>query len=210
MHCLMWYLTPHSICCPSICRLLAVGSGVVPDPGLVKSVSRDGDRTELLKGPLYYVVVLVSATLVFWRTNPAGLIAISMMCGGDGLADIVGRRLGSSKLPWNSAKSWAGSAAMFVGGMAMAAGFVALYCHLGYFECLQVTIMAPYIAAVCLACTLVESLPINQWVDDNISVPGVAVLGSMLLLPYAAAAAAQAGCPVEMPPPLLLLPGLGS
>lgn len=37
-------------------------------------------------------------------------------CGGDGLADIVGRRLGKGNpLPWNPEKSWAGSAAMFVG-----------------------------------------------------------------------------------------------
>ena len=34
----------------------------------------------------------------------------------DGLADIVGRRWGASaRLPWNAAKSWPGSAAMFLG-----------------------------------------------------------------------------------------------
>lgn len=38
-----------------------------------------------------------------------------MMCGGDGLADIVGRRWGANnRLPWNEAKSWAGSAGMLV------------------------------------------------------------------------------------------------
>lgn len=43
-------------------------------------------------------------------------MAISLMCGGDGLADIVGRRWGgSAHLPWNPAKSWPGSAAMFLG-----------------------------------------------------------------------------------------------
>ena len=35
--------------------------------------------------------------------------------GGDGLADIIGRRFGGVKLPWNTAKSWAGSLAMFIG-----------------------------------------------------------------------------------------------
>ena len=46
-----------------------------------------------------------------------------MMCGGDGLADIVGRRWGgAARLPWNAAKSWAGTAAMFAGGFAMATG----------------------------------------------------------------------------------------
>lgn len=43
------------------------------------------------------------------------------MCGGDGLADIIGRRFGgNAKLPHNSNKSWAGSAAMFAGAVASA------------------------------------------------------------------------------------------
>jgi phytol kinase len=138
---------------------------------------------------------MISMTIIFWRQHPAGLMAISMMCGGDGLADIIGRRFGSSKLPWNSNKSWAGSAAMFFGGMAMAGGFVWLYCTLGYFDCLKAQFMLPYIAAVCLASTLVESLPINQWLDDNLSVPGVAVAVSYLMLPYVAAA--SHGCAVD-------------
>lgn len=96
---------------------------MVSDPGLVKSVSREGDRSELLKGPLYYVIVLITATILCWRQQPAGLVAVSVMCGGDGLADIVGRRLGAgNKLPWNPQKSLAGSLAMFFGGLAMAMG----------------------------------------------------------------------------------------
>jgi phytol kinase len=43
---------------------------------------------------------------------------VALMCGGDGLADIIGRRFGSgAKLPHNSNKSWAGSAAMFAGAL---------------------------------------------------------------------------------------------
>ena len=44
------------------------------------------------------------------------MVIASLMCGGDGLADIVGRRLGAGNpLPWNAAKSWAGSLAMMLG-----------------------------------------------------------------------------------------------
>ncbi len=51
------------------------------------------------------------------------MVAVCLMCGGDGLADIVGRRWGAgNKLPWNSAKSVAGSLAMLLGGTLMAAG----------------------------------------------------------------------------------------
>ena len=44
-----------------------------------------------------------------------GLIALAMMCGGDGIADIAGRNLHGPKLPYNPDKSVIGSAAMLVG-----------------------------------------------------------------------------------------------
>ena len=60
----------------------------------------------------------MAATVVYWRDSPTGALAMSLMCGGDGLADVVGRRLGQGNpLPWNPAKSWAGSAAMLLGGL---------------------------------------------------------------------------------------------
>ena len=72
-------------------------------------------RKELLRGPLYYGIILIGITLGFWRHHPAGFAAIALMCGGDGLADIAGRRFGRAKLPWNRNKSWVGSLAMFAG-----------------------------------------------------------------------------------------------
>jgi phytol kinase len=160
-------------------------------------MSRSGDKAELLRGPLYYVAVLVGVTLLFWRENPAGAITVSMMCGGDGIADIVGRRFGTAKLPWNSNKSWAGSVAMFAAGMVMACGYFWLFCSQGYFECFPLQFVLPYLAIVCGACTLVESLPVNSWFDDNLSVPLVAAGVSMLLLPMAAAAAAGCSFPQQ-------------
>ena len=72
-------------------------------------------RQELLHGPLLYIVIVVSTTLFFWRESPIGLMVLCLMCGGDGLADIVGRKYGSAKLPFNRKKSWAGSLAMLAG-----------------------------------------------------------------------------------------------
>jgi dolichol kinase len=118
-------------CIPSLhaLRLALVGSGNVEAEGLVASISRSKDRRELLQGPLIYVVVLSIATVVSWRTHLPGLCAVAMMCGGDGMADLVGRRIGSARLPWNRGKSWAGSLAMLVGGFALMCGCAAhLYC----------------------------------------------------------------------------------
>jgi phytol kinase len=66
----------------------------------------------------------VLSTLLFWRNSLAGVVVISVMCGGDGLADIVGRTWGREKLPWNARKSWLGSAAMLGGSLAMCLGCV--------------------------------------------------------------------------------------
>lgn len=177
----------------NLIRILAVGTGVWQDPGFVKSVSREGDRSELLRGPLYYCIVMVAATVLFWRENPAGLIAISMMCGGDGFADMVGRRLGTVKLPFNTNKSYAGSLAMFIAGGLMSLGFTALFSSMGYFECFSSAASVPPILAVCFIATVVESLPINQYLDDNLSVPAIAAALTTVLVPFTAAAASSVG-----------------
>lgn len=36
------------------------------------------------RGPLYYVIVLMAVTSLYWRGSPVGLIVASLMCGGDG------------------------------------------------------------------------------------------------------------------------------
>eukprot|EP00257_Ricinus_communis_P028108 XP_025015522.1 phytol kinase 1, chloroplastic isoform X2 [Ricinus communis] len=82
---------------------------------------------ELLRGPLYYVLVLIFCALVFWRESPVGVMALAMMCGGDGVADIMGRRFGSAKLPHNHQKSWAGSISMFISGFLISIGYVLVW-----------------------------------------------------------------------------------
>lgn len=43
-----------------------------------------------MQGPLIYAVVHVAGTLLFWRTSPVALIALAVLCGGDGAAEPVG------------------------------------------------------------------------------------------------------------------------
>lgn len=71
--------------------------------------------------------------------------------------------------------------------------FVQLYCSMGFFPCYSPLLMLPAIAAVCATCTVVESLPVNSVLDDNLTVPLVAALMSMALMPLMAAAGASAG-----------------
>jgi phytol kinase len=155
-----------------------VGLGVMNDEASVKAMSRTGDRREILRGPLFYGIVFVVMTLVYWKDSPIGMTALMLMCGGDGLADIMGRGIQSPKLPWSKSKSVAGSLGMFIGGWALAAFILGMFVLAGVFPGPFSGYLVP-ITVIALAGTLVESLPLRD--VDNITVTLAAVaLGHLL------------------------------
>ncbi len=176
----VWYarwlaaLVPLSI----TIQFAMVGLGLMKDQAAVDAMSRHGDRREILRGPLFYGIVFVALTLWFWLDSPVGIIALMLLCGGDGLADILGKRMGSSRLPWSANKSWAGSAAMFLGGWVFALGVLALYVSAGAFTGPFIRFLLP-VTVIALVGTLVESFPFAD--IDNITVPVVAVLLGFIL-----------------------------
>lgn len=164
-------------------RLITYGLRIFTDEGLIKSVTREGRPEELLRGPLYYVVVLMFCSLVFWRESPIGVVSLAMMSGGDGFADIMGRRYGAIKLPYNRKKSWIGSISMFIFGFLFSIGMLYYFSAFGLFH-LDWDKAIERVAMVSLAATVVESLPITEFVDDNISVPLTSMLTAFLLFGY--------------------------
>ena len=155
-----------------------VGLGIMKDEASVQAMSRSGDRREILRGPLYYGIAFVALTLVFWKSSPTGIVALMLMCGGDGIADLVGRHIASPKLPWSREKSVAGSLGVFLGGFVTAVAILAVYVAAGVFPGGLAQTLLP-VALVCLAGTVVESLPYHD--IDNITVTAVAaVLGYFL------------------------------
>ncbi|MGB8212964.1 MAG: phosphatidate cytidylyltransferase [Anaerolineales bacterium] len=156
-----------------------IGLGVVKDEASVKAMSRTGDRREILRGPLYYGIIFVVMTLVFWKDSPIGMIAVMLMCGGDGLADIMGRGLKSPKLPWNKDKSVAGSLGMLLGGWVLTAFILFIFVLKGVFTRSFGSYLLP-VTCIAFVATLVESLPLRD--VDNITVTLAAVaLGYFLL-----------------------------
>ncbi len=155
-----------------------IGLGVLKDEAAVKAMSRSGNRRELLYGPLQYGIIFVVITLVFWLDTPVGIIALMILCAGDGLADIIGRRFGTAKLPLNPRKSWAGSAAMLVFGFLLAYGYVALFTSLGVFTLSLAGAILP-ILVIALAATVVEAVSGADM--DNITIT-VTALGVAWLL----------------------------
>lgn len=156
-----------------------VGFGVIKDPAAVKAMSRSGQRSEILRGPLYYGLVFVILTIVFWRETPIGIVALMTLCGGDGLADIVGKRLGRISLPWSKRKTVFGSVTMFFGSFLFSLGILWIYLSNGYFTPPISNYFLP-IAIISLLATLVESLPFND--IDNLTVPATAVLIGLFVL----------------------------
>lgn len=184
---LCWLLFPDT----SLARYLAaliplaitaqfalVGLGVIKDQSAVDAMSRSGDRREILRGPLFYGIVFVALTILYWKDSPIGLLALMLLCGGDGLADVVGKRVKSAPLPWSKRKTWIGTLAMFVGGWVTAVLVMWVFVSQGVFggSILQ---YLPAITILALAGTIVESLPVKD--IDNITVPLITIILGHLL-----------------------------
>jgi phytol kinase len=161
-------------------QFVAVGLGWMKDDAAVKAMTRHGNPREILLGPLFYGLIFVACTLVFWRTSPVGITSLMILCGGDGLADIVGRRWGRAKLPYSREKSWVGSAAMALGGFAFALAFVAAFNAMGVLEPrLDMDAAIWKLGLISLAAAVTESLPLAD--VDNLTTTGVAIaLGGIL------------------------------
>ena len=150
-----------------------VGLGIMKDEASVKSMSRTGDRREILRGPLYYGIMFVLVTIFFWTENPIGIVALMMMCGGDGVADLVGRGFKSAKLLHSPEKSVAGSLGVFFGGWILSALVLLVYVFAGVFPAPFSAYLLP-ITVIAVAGTIVESLPFKD--IDNITVTLASVL----------------------------------
>jgi dolichol kinase len=95
------------------------------------------------------------------------------MCGGDGLADIFGRKWGKVKVPWNSGKSLSGSLGMLLGGWVLSVLILGIFSAARVFSLPIQSYLLP-ITLIAVVGTLVESLPLKD--IDNITVTLSAVI----------------------------------
>lgn len=119
-----------------VAQFAAIGLGWRQDESFVKSMSRSGDPRELLGGTMHYAIVMFLVTVLFFDSgvpgapvNPAALVILGCLAGGDGLADIIGRRFGGKpKFGVGEAeKTYVGSAAMFVGSVLMSLLLIVIF-----------------------------------------------------------------------------------
>jgi phytol kinase len=150
-----------------------VGTGIIKDDAAVQAMTRTGNPREILRGPLFYGIMFVLFTIVYWKDSPIGITALMMMCGGDGIADIVGRRVKSPKLAWSREKSLAGSLSVFAGGWLLTLFIISVYVGVGVFAAPIVSYLLP-VTWIALGAMLVESLPFRD--VDNITLTFVSAL----------------------------------
>ena len=159
-------------------QFLLIGTGLIKDEASVKAMSRSGDRREILRGPLYYGIIFVLLTIIFWKDTPIGIVALMLMCGGDGLAEILGRRWGRNELPWSNNKTVIGSMGMFIGGWLLSLLVIWIFSIAGVFSMPFQSYIFP-ITIISLVGTFVESLPLED--VDNITVTISAIILGFLL-----------------------------
>ncbi|MHA1319280.1 MAG: diacylglycerol/polyprenol kinase family protein [Promethearchaeota archaeon] len=119
-----------------VLQFLTIGMGIIKNESFVASMSRSGDPRELLQGTLYYAIVMVLMTW-FWfyvpstgisNANPTALLIIGCISGGDGLADIIGRKFGGKKIGLKgSEKTFIGSIGMLVGSILVSSILVLIF-----------------------------------------------------------------------------------
>ncbi|MBV6626418.1 MAG: phosphatidate cytidylyltransferase [Rivularia sp. (in: Bacteria)] len=154
-----------------IILLIQKGLFASDDDEAVKTMTRTGDKKELLKGPLYFVIVATICGSLFYKTFP-GIVAIAILGWGDGIAPIIGSRYGKFKYELLSSKSVEGSLSMFVAAFTASVFFVWLIIP----NELDITriLLLSVIATVVEACSPKEI--------DNLLIPSVVILAAMTII----------------------------
>lgn len=152
---------------------LLIGFKLIPAKSLVDSMSRTGEPFDLVKGTLFYSIVMTLICIFVWKDQPWGLIAIMTVAWGDGLAPIVGQNFGKIKYKSlsGSKKTLEGSLTMFIASVV----FSFIICLAFGFQVFSMNNwLWGKILILVLAGTIVEGLSPTD--IDNIMVPLTVIL----------------------------------
>lgn len=166
-----------------------IGTGRVKNEAFVSSMSRSGEPSELLKGTLYYAIWMVIVVLLWFyvpvngveNANPLAIVLIGCLAGGDGLADIIGRKYGGAKKfgVKGAQKTLAGSIGMLFGCLVFS--YVLLLVFSVEVLTFSLTVLWLPVLIISVLATIVEALsPPNM---DNWTVP-ITVIFAAIALSY--------------------------
>jgi dolichol kinase len=167
---------------------LAIGTGRIVNEDFVKSMSRSGDPRELLGGTLYYVLMFCVVTILWFYVpvtgiagaTPAAVVIFGCVAGGDGLADVIGRKYGGDRKfgIGGAEKTVMGSVGMFIGSFLFSYVLTFIYSLEVGFD--MVALIIP-ILVISLIATIVEAITPRGL--DNWTVP-IAVIVLIVLFFY--------------------------
>ena len=150
--------------------LIQKGLFAAEDDQAVKTMTRTGDKRELLKGTLYFVIVAIICGTVYYKQF-AGVLAMAILGWGDGLAPIIGTRYGKLKYRVLSDKSVEGSLAFLLGSIFAGLFFVKLIAPESF--------DAGKIIAIAVIATIVEGVSPKE--VDNITIPLAVIAAARFL-----------------------------
>jgi dolichol kinase len=150
--------------------LIQKGLFAADDDQAVKTMTRTGDKRELLKGTLYFVIVAMICGTLYYKQF-TGVLAMAILGWGDGLAPIIGTRYGKLKYRVLSDKSVEGSLAFLVGSLFAGMFFVWLI--------VPELFDAGKIVTIALIATVVEGVSPKE--VDNLTIPLAVVAAASYL-----------------------------
>ncbi len=174
-----------------VLQFAAIGTGKVKNEDFVRSMSRSGDPRELLGGTLYYAFLMVVVGIL-WFYVPAGgslagatalpLVVFGCLAGGDGLADVIGRKFGGERKfgIGGAEKTVAGTIGMFIGSFLFSIILVFIF-SLEPGSIFSVVDLILPILVVSFVATIVEALTPKGL--DNLTIT-IAAIVMVILLPY--------------------------
>lgn len=145
-------------------RLRTTGYTVAFISLVTVAAARSRDKGKFVLGPVTLALGAMLSLLLY--PEPAAFIAIYALAFGDSLSSIIGKLVGTVKIPFTGGKTYAGSAACFV------VVFIVVYSFSGE--------IVPSLA-VAAGATILEAIPSKDL--DNIILPiGTGFLASQLVL----------------------------
>jgi len=181
---------------PTLFLLLFITTtlGYTQNEGFVRTLSREGDSVGLLKGPLLYILFMIFAALYLWYVPldimgtpqfdmfiPTAFLIMGPLAGGNGFANLIGRRYGRHKFNVVTEKSLEGSLIMFLFSLLFTFILLGIYwLILGHiFESFSIFTLITPIFVVSSVTTIVEALSPRH--TDYFLIPLCALITILIL-----------------------------